>query len=369
LDHDTRQRIWLLYGWFTGLMCCGSCIGAVTWAAWMQFLLAYYRSNDITIRHKAEVEWESARVSCLLYAPRAFAHAHVHACLFVPACAASRCRVTHVQSFRWLAVFFIAESCAFCCLVIAKLLVLERMKGFVARKAAGMPRWWASGSRVLVAAAVCLNFVGACGSVGASVYSARAAGFYSAAAANSTDYQNQITEGNHLSQIAASVAAIPLGCELVVLLLIVLAFSVVGCASVRRVNAAMSSMAASDGRASQVHVKGQQLQRQIVGTVAVVFVSFLMRVVYSIMFALANGLQNSGSTCPDNSGLCDPICHNVYSQIQGWLLYTPEFEILIVLISQPVALIIALWGMTSGHMLELMKGEGLPQQHRLLNTM
>jgi len=117
-------------------------------------------------------------------------------------------------------------------------------------------------------------------------------------------------------------------------------------------------------------MKGQQLQRQIAGTVAVVFVSFLMRVVYSIMFALANGLQNSGSTlsaCPDNSGRCDPICHNVYSQIQGWLLYTPEFEIMI--ISQPVALIIALWGMTSGHMLELMKGEGLPQQHRLLNTM
>ena len=292
---------------------------------------------------------------------------HVYLCQHAP-----RRRVTYAQSIRWLAAFFIAESCAFCCLVIAKLLVLERMKGFVSRKAAGMPRWWASGSRVLVAAAVCLNFVGACGSVGASVYSARAAGFYSAAAANSTDYQNQITEGSHLSQISASVAAIPLGCELVVLLLIVLAFSVVGCASVRRVNAAMSSMAASDGRASQVHVKGQQLQRQIVGTVAVVFVSFLIRVVYSIMFALANGLQNSGSTlsaCPDNSGLCDPICHNVYSQIQGWLLYTPEFEILTVLISQPVALIIALWGMTSGHMLELMKGEGLPQQHRLLNTM
>ena len=161
-----------------------------------------------------------------------------------------------------------------------------------------------------------------------------------------------------MSLISASVAAIPLGCELVVLLLIVLAFSVVGCASVRRVNAAMSSMAASDGRASQVHVKGQQLQRQIVGTVAVVFVSFLIRVVYSIMFALANGLQNSGSTlsaCPDNSGRCDPICHNVYSQIQGWLLYTPEFEILIVLISQPVALIIALWGMTSERTLQYMR--------------
>jgi hypothetical protein len=66
LDHDARQRVWLLYGWFTALMCCGSCIGVFAWAAWMQFLLAYYRSNDITIRHNADAQWETARVSCLL---------------------------------------------------------------------------------------------------------------------------------------------------------------------------------------------------------------------------------------------------------------------------------------------------------------
>jgi hypothetical protein len=35
-----------------------------------------------------------------------------------------------------------------------------------------------------------------------------------------------------------------------------------------------------------VQEKGEELQRQILGTVVVVFVSFLMRVAFSIMFAL-----------------------------------------------------------------------------------
>ncbi len=246
------------------------------------------------------------------------------------------------------------------------------MRDFALPKTVSMPRWWVVGSRVLVSAVVGLSVVGACGSVGASVNSARAAGLYSAAAdaaaANSTDAQTQRAQADHQSQSVASVGAISVGCELFVLLFIVIAFSVVGVASVRRVNAALSSMADNDGRATkQVQEKGQELQRQIVGTVAVVFVSFLIRVVYSIMFALANALQNSGETCPSNSGRCDPNCHNVYSQMQVWLLYTPEFQILIVLISQPITLIIALWGMTSGRMLALMKGA--PLQHRLLATM
>ena len=78
LDHDTRQRIWLLYGWFTGLMCCGSCIGAVTWAVWMQFLLAYYQSDKnstIAFRDKSEAESAHARVSCVCLAP-----ARIRAC-------------------------------------------------------------------------------------------------------------------------------------------------------------------------------------------------------------------------------------------------------------------------------------------------
>jgi hypothetical protein len=45
----------------------------------------------------------------------------------------------------------------------------------------------------------------------------------------------------------------------------------------------------------------------------------------------------------------------MYTHITGWMLLTPEFESTIVLISSPVALLVALWGMTSKSMLQLMK--------------
>ena len=42
LEEADRRRVWLLYGWFCGLMCVGSVFGAVAWAVWMQFLLAFF---------------------------------------------------------------------------------------------------------------------------------------------------------------------------------------------------------------------------------------------------------------------------------------------------------------------------------------
>ena len=38
LDEERRQRVWQLYGWYSALMTCGSCIGIATWWAWMQRL-------------------------------------------------------------------------------------------------------------------------------------------------------------------------------------------------------------------------------------------------------------------------------------------------------------------------------------------
>ena len=39
----------------------------------------------------------------------------------------------------------------------------------------------------------------------------------------------------------------------------------------------------------------------------------------------------------------------------NWMALTPEFQLLIVLVSSPVALLVALWGMTSNATLQLMK--------------
>ena len=32
MKEEDRRRVWVLYGWFSGLMCVGSVFGAVTWA-------------------------------------------------------------------------------------------------------------------------------------------------------------------------------------------------------------------------------------------------------------------------------------------------------------------------------------------------
>ena len=50
LDEDDKQRVWLLYGWFTVLMSCGSCFGAVAAAARMQGTAALVTVNTNELR-------------------------------------------------------------------------------------------------------------------------------------------------------------------------------------------------------------------------------------------------------------------------------------------------------------------------------
>jgi hypothetical protein len=44
----------------------------------------------------------------------------------------------------------------------------------------------------------------------------------------------------------------------------------------------------------------------------------------------------------------------VYGVIQFWMIYTPEFQLIVMLISSPAALLVALWGMTTKLALRLM---------------
>jgi hypothetical protein len=48
----------------------------------------------------------------------------------------------------------------------------------------------------------------------------------------------------------------------------------------------------------------------------------------------------------------------VWYIVQQWLLYTPEFQLIIVLISSPLALLVALWGMTDKRALQHMRSSG-----------
>ena len=44
---------------------------------------------------------------------------------------------------------------------------------------------------------------------------------------------------------------------------------------------------------------------------------------------------------------CDPTCYNEFTHMQQWMFRTPEFQLTVVLVSSPVALLVALWGMTN----------------------
>jgi hypothetical protein len=99
-----------------------------------------------------------------------------------------------------------------------------------------------------------------------------------------------------------------------------------------------------------------------VATTAFVFVTFLLRATYSAMTAVSDLLQDNRNACL-SSNECDSKCYNVYYLVRTWLIFTPEFQIVVVLISSPLALLVALWGMTSKRALNLMNGQ---QQRQLL---
>jgi hypothetical protein len=47
LDSYDRQRVWPLYGWFSSLMMCGSCVGVLTWLAKTLSLVQNLNASDI----------------------------------------------------------------------------------------------------------------------------------------------------------------------------------------------------------------------------------------------------------------------------------------------------------------------------------
>ena len=323
MEEQDRRHVWLLYGWFSGLMCLGSVFGAVAWAFWMQYVVALFRT-------------------------------------FTPGLSNAQQQSLFVQLQYWVAAFCAPYAIEFLCLSVAKLLVLHRMADFAVAKDDGMRRWLAVGGRAVVAAVVVGNVVGLCAGVAAAAYGKEAGDSNTAAAAayaanntNGINFSNQADQMDYYGNVALSVQSF---CEVAVLLIIIVAFAVVGIASARRVSSALRVRELND---EHVQAVGRQLRWKIVGTVSFVFVTFLLRAVFAIMNATSRALQNQDAACAaTDNNLCDPQCFNVWYIVLQWLLYTPEFQQIVVLISSPFALLVALWGMTDKRTLQHMRSSG-----------
>ena len=95
------------------------------------------------------------------------------------------------------------------------------------------------------------------------------------------------------------------------------------------------------------------MRREIIFTTGLVFVAFLIRSVTSTILAVAFQFQDTANACPNN--LCDASCVNVFTLINYWNSHTPEFQTTVVLISSPLALLVALRGATTKRSLQLMR--------------
>jgi hypothetical protein len=319
MGEEDRGRLWRLYGWFSGLMTCGSCFGAVAWAARMMDLV-----NDFKA-YGSPVDAEKASLAAL--------------------------------SYSWHSASLVTYAVEFLCMSAAKLMVLDRLYGFV--EAENARQRWAATGRVVMAVVVLGNAVGLAANAAAAVYSQKAAEAASAAsvyyAANNTKDGDKFDAlGLHEVQLCYSIQSVQRFAEVAVLLLIVVAFAVVGVLCARILYARLKPIGVYAGYDAFIATVGKTLRLQMLGTTGFIFVTFLLRSVYSTMLAVALQLQNFGKECPGAKTFCDTSCYNEFSHISSWMYFTPEFQQVIILISSPVAQLVALWGMTNKSTLHLM---------------
>ena len=285
----------------------------------------------------------------------------------------ARCEshVTRFQALRWLVVYLLAYPFTFCCLVIAKLLLLGRLTEFSKLKAHASSRWSMLG-RALVGTIVVGNVVGLCCNVAGFVFMLKVADSYERVASENVSSTLFVNASRYELQTGINLSGVLFGFEAIILPLIVVAFVVLGAVSVRRIRAAMtavqkaqltSMLGATDivgfggaRRASEASfISGRRLKRQILGTCGILFVSFSIRTVLSTMLAVGAvfGDSNDGTL-----SRCDEHLNNL-AHMLVWILYTPEFFVVPTLLSQPVTLLVTLWGMTSGQTIAVMRANSL----------
>jgi hypothetical protein len=312
LGEESRKRVWRLYGWFCGLMCMGSCCGVIAWLAYMKYLVFVYQQSDTASQLLA------------------------------------------------ISIVPVPYSLEFSCLSVAKLLVLDRLLRVAVPRAFILgSRRWAYAGRLVVGLIVAGNAVFVCCSVITAVYLRRSFDKYTELSAALNVSATSLASLQESTSAAAALYSIGQFCEVSVLFLIISVFSVLGVLCARRMRSALRNI--PEDASEQLRGELIGVRRQILVTVCIVFLAFLLRVISSGMFAVSNRLQNG--SCK-KSGVSDPSLTecNVFFFLQGWMIYTPEFRMTQVFISSPLTLLITLWGMTTERSLQLMRRRELNEK-------
>jgi hypothetical protein len=313
-DQGFKLLVWQHYGRFTLLMVAGSFFGILSSLCFMQTFVFNYEAN---IKYKGFVRDFQAEIQ------RAYA-----------------------ASGAWQSAYFVFYSLSFAALHTAQLMIIHRVIGFSDILPFGVSI--RDGTRFVIGFVTVGNFIGFCGYVAAAWFSGRAASLNAQAAdaweadpdpVNSTRFADISVEYGQEYRKQAVAESVKRFSEVSVLLMIILTFTVSGVLAMRRLRAAQDSRASTAAFAKKLRLK-------VVATIAVVFCTFLLRACLSIMLAVSGALANFDAECK----LCS-TCFNMYTNMTVWIHFTPEFETLIILISAPLASLVALWGMTSERMM------------------
>ena len=146
------------------------------------------------------------------------------------------------------------------------------------------------------------------------------------------------------------------GCSLFIMLV---SFVVAGALCIRRFYSGLTNSSTEAGR------RVIKVRRQIIVTVSSVFVTFLIRALYAGVLAASRQGGNVISTgfsagkdayqskCDksDVLDLCNP-CQGLGLIVQMWLYLCPAFPFTVFLLSSPVTILVALWGMTTDSFLQ-----------------
>ena len=151
-----------------------------------------------------------------------------------------------------------------------------------------------------------------------------------------------------------------------ILLLICIAYSTVVASLIARIRSLLASPASASS-ASQL----RHLQLQVAASVAVILLTFLLRLTQSFFTIISNQgsidqrcfLASNGSVCGNSD------CPMPQLQLMKmWAVYTPELAQIVILISEPVTLLVALWGMTTPKTLLLLRGGAAAASETLMSS-
>jgi hypothetical protein len=273
-----------MYGWFTLMTCLGSLVGAITWVALMLSRMYLFKAYDLMRNGKDPIEY--------FFNPE----------LLIPDIRDVCDKFSDAARWQVVANVFIPAEFAIVC--ISKLLVLFRMLDFAVHDVKEeSSRRWLLVQRATVAVVVCGVVVGLAGNSSSAHEYLKIPPVLSSAVTNASS--KQLPQGLP-DIIAIFIEAIPLAfeyfdeasalhvyqevAEAVVLVLIVVLFAAAGLMCARRLNAVLRGLPGA-GEEGEAGSSARRLKMQIVVTVSVVFLTFMLKTAFALFAATANQSQ------------------------------------------------------------------------------